>query len=140
MSEALVRPVPRLGLVVNPIAGMGGAVGLKVTDGEETLARAIERGAVAHAGERAAAALRAFAADARARGALFVAPGPMGADAAASAGVPASTVGTLAPGPTSAADTRRFVDDLVGSGVDLLCFAGGDGTARDVVADRKSVV
>ncbi|MBI3751117.1 MAG: hypothetical protein HY263_05610, partial [Chloroflexi bacterium] len=51
---------PILGLLVNPIAGLGGAVGLKGSDGDDTIRLALERGAVPHAGDRAIAALAAL--------------------------------------------------------------------------------
>ncbi len=125
---------PRLGMLVNPIAGMGGAVGLKGTDGAAVLAEAVERGAVAQAAERAALALRAFVAlRGTADTEVLTAPGVMGADSARAAHVPALALGSLGVAPTTAADTRRLACALVDAGIDLLLFAGGDGTARDVV-------
>jgi len=129
---------PRVGLVVNPIAGLGGRVGLKGTDGEATVARALARGAVPEAGARAAAALRRLVAAwpaGRPAPLVLVPDGEMGAVAAREAGVDHRAVGpSPGPGPTSAADTRRLARALVDAGIDLLLVAGGDGTARDVCA------
>ncbi|MGA0121568.1 MAG: ATP-NAD kinase family protein, partial [Gaiellales bacterium] len=117
-----------IGLVVNPVAGLGGAVGLKGTDGlvEEALAR----GAVPRASDRAAAAIAALPADVP----VATAAGAMGEDALQRAG---RTPALLVPGgalTTTADDTRQAVRALADAGVELLLFAGGDGTARDVCA------
>jgi predicted polyphosphate/ATP-dependent NAD kinase len=123
--------VPLLGLVVNPIAGMGGRVALKGTDGPEALRIARERGASPVAPQRAARALARLAQEAPGVR-MLAAPGPMGADLARDAGLDVETIGTLGAGDTSAADTRAAVAEM--RGVDLLLFAGGDGTARDIHA------
>jgi predicted polyphosphate/ATP-dependent NAD kinase len=122
----------RVGLVVNPVAGLGGPVGLKGTDGAAVQAQARERGAVPHAGERAA---RAVARLARALPGvvLVTVPGAMGADAASAAGVPAEVLPLPLAGETTADDTRAAGRALAGAGIELLLFAGGDGTARDVL-------
>jgi len=149
VSEAGRAGAPRLGVVVNPIAGVGGAVGLKGSDGAATVRRALELGAVPRAGVRAAECLARLAADwpaRRDRPVVLVAPGPMGEEAARAAGLDPAVVGELAGiragaaaaappfASTTAADTRRLVAAIAAAGVDLLLFAGGDGTARDVVA------
>lgn len=123
----------RLGLIVNPIAGMGGSVGLKGTDGVTILAEARARGAVPRAGERTMAALSRLK-SARDRIELLTGPGDMGATAASSAGFRATVIGDASQDNSSAEDTRRIATALMDAGVDLLLFAGGDGTARDVYA------
>ena len=134
---------PVLGLVVNPIAGIGGAVGLKGSDGAETVARALALGAVPHANERAADALARLAARwpaGRPRPQVLTGAGVMGASAAIRAGLEPEIVGRRAtdrtgdPASTTADDTRRIVAALAAAGVDLILFAGGVGTARDVAA------
>jgi predicted polyphosphate/ATP-dependent NAD kinase len=126
---------PRVGLLVNPIAGIGGRVGLAGSDGAEIVAEALSRGAIRHANDRAVGALEALRARwgaARPVPALLAAPGEMGADAARHAGFAPLVVGAIDEGPTTAADTRRLTGELIAAGLDLLLFAGGDGTARDI--------
>jgi predicted polyphosphate/ATP-dependent NAD kinase len=119
----------RIGVVVNPIAGMGGRVGLKGTDGKVEEAR--ERGAEPRAPDRAVAALEALrdrAPDAE----VLTYGGAMGESEARSAGFDPTVVGGPAGEETTAEDTREAVRSLVGEGVDLVLFVGGDGTAVDV--------
>jgi predicted polyphosphate/ATP-dependent NAD kinase len=121
--------MPTLGLVVNPIAGMGGRVALKGTDGPEALREARARGATPMAAERARRALARLPREIR----VLAAPGAMGADVAARAGLECEVVAAAAGGgATTAHDTRAAVRELRERGVDLLLFAGGDGTARDI--------
>jgi len=119
----------RLGFVVNPIAGMGGRVGLKGTDGKVAEARA--RGADPRSPDRARRALNALY-DRRPETALLTWGGSMGADLAREAGFDPTVLGAPAEAETTAADTREAVAAFVDAGVDLVCFVGGDGTAADV--------
>lgn len=119
----------RIGLVVNPVAGLGGAAGLKGSDGVEVQREALARGAVPRAGDRAAQAVRTLLSRRR-ETELVTVGGAMGEDSALAAGATPEVVGRGAS-DTTAADTRAAVIAL--AGVDLLLFAGGDGTARDVL-------
>jgi predicted polyphosphate/ATP-dependent NAD kinase len=120
----------RLGLIVNPVAGIGGRVGLKGSDGAEIQHRARELGAEAHAGDRAVEALERLK---DVEGLEIVTyPGEMGADAARACSFQPVVIGEITPGATTAADTRHAAREMHDVGVDLLLFAGGDGTARDV--------
>jgi len=129
---------PRVGLLVNPVAGLGGRVGLKGSDGTETVRRAIALGAVPQAGERAGAALgrmlERWPPD-RERPLVLAGSGLMGERVARDAGLAPVIVGHLDPAEDSTAeDTRSIVAEMVAAGLDLLLVAGGDGTARDVCA------
>jgi predicted polyphosphate/ATP-dependent NAD kinase len=120
-----------LGLVVNPVAGIGGRVGLKGSDGTEIQRRALELGAVPQAQPRAIQALQRLI-PLREQIQLITYPAEMGEDAASACGFPPATVGSIQPGRTTAEDTRRAAKDMRGLGADLLLFAGGDGTARNI--------
>ena len=119
-----------LGLIVNPIAGIGGRVGLKGSDGAAIQQRALALGAVPRAAERACQALDKL----RSLDSLVLVtyPGEMGEDAARACGFEPLVIGAIEPGGTEAEDTRRAARDMRKMGVDLLLFAGGDGTARDL--------
>ncbi|MFB6102085.1 MAG: ATP-NAD kinase family protein [Haloplanus sp.] len=119
----------RIGFVVNPIAGMGGRVGLKGTDDKVAEARA--RGATPRSPDRARRALAAIAE--RVPGATILTWGePMGAALARETGFDPEVLGDPAGTETTAADTRAAVAAFVDAGVDLVTFVGGDGTAADV--------
>src|SRR4051794_8448172 len=131
----------RLGLIVNPLAGIGGRVGLKGSDGAATVAEALTRGGVATAPERAVLALQALAPCVDGID-LVTAPFEMGESEARRLGFSPTVVGSGEPGSTTAADTRAAARAMAASGVDLLLFVGGDGTAADVLAaaDRQTTV
>jgi len=122
----------RLGLVVNPIAGMGGRVGLKGTDGHEILERAIRLGATPVAPQRAAESLRAFRTTYSSSPELITCPYQMGEEPAREAGLNAEIIRGIPRQQTTGEDTKRAARILLERKVDLLLFVGGDGTARDV--------
>lgn len=127
-----------IGVVVNPIAGMGGRVGLKGTDGMAEEAR--RRGATPRAPDRAREALEALSS--RQPGVqVYAAAGVLGERAAREAGYDpvvvytpeaAAVDGEPATAGTSAEDTRAAVEAFLDRDVDLVLFVGGDGTAVDV--------
>jgi predicted polyphosphate/ATP-dependent NAD kinase len=120
-----------LGFIVNPIAGMGGAVGLKGTDGKEILEKAINLGAEPVAPARAESflsELKALKKDVR----LIVGAGLMGETEARNHGYSCKVFGEKRE-ETKPEDTEEIAKRIVEEGVDLLIFCGGDGTARDVL-------
>ncbi len=119
----------KLGLIVNPLAGIGGSVALKGSDGIETARQALALGAVPRASERAVQALRALTG---LEFECYCYPSEMGEQAAQAAGITPIVVGSINSGQTCAEDSQRAARLLVEQGVDLILFAGGDGTARDL--------
>jgi predicted polyphosphate/ATP-dependent NAD kinase len=120
-----------LGIVVNPIAGMGGRVALHGTDGSAA-EQAVHRGAEAVApwrARRALARLQALGADLS----VLTPAGPMGSDHLPPSGWAVELLGSGPTGPTTAADTIAAVRTMAESGVALVLFVGGDGTARDIL-------
>jgi predicted polyphosphate/ATP-dependent NAD kinase len=118
----------RLGFLVNPVAGVGGTVALKGSDG--VVAEALARGAIPQAGARAEAVLAALL-PWREQVLIVTAAGAMGGDSAQALGFQTRIMHTPAE-PSSARDTEAAARALQTAHVDLLLFAGGDGTARDI--------
>lgn len=119
-----------VGVVVNPVAGIGGPAALKGSDGVAIQAAALAAGAVALALARmriTIEALRPYLDEVR----FKTWGGAMGADAF-DTDFDVSILGEPA-NPSSSADTRAAVAALAASGIDVLLFAGGDGTARDIM-------
>lgn len=119
----------RLGLIVNPIAGVGGSVALKGSD--DVVDEALRRGAVPQAGLRARSALEPLAGLSFE---LLTVAGAMGESVAREVGLPCELIWHPKGEITTAQDTRDAAVALCAAGVDLLLFAGGDGTARDICA------
>ena len=120
----------RLGLIVNPIAGIGGRVGLKGSDGAEIQKKALELGAVPQSLNRAIQALeRIKPVDGLE---IITYPGEMGENAASACGFEPTVIGSIKPGETTPEDTRNAAQEMLRLKVNLLLFAGGDGTARDI--------
>ncbi|WP_229882747.1 ATP-NAD kinase family protein [Pseudorhodoferax aquiterrae] len=130
-GHAPARP-RRIGLLVNPIAGMGGRVGLKGTDGAQVLQEARRRGAQPIAGTRTLLALQRLAATSRPFS-LVTAAGALGEQAVQAAGLRARVVYRPTPGASGPVTTQEAVRAFMRASVDLVLFAGGDGTARDVM-------
>lgn len=131
----------KLGFIVNPIAGMGGRVGLKGTDGEEVLQEAIRRGAKKESPVKAKKALEELT-PLKDKIQIITCPGEMGEDAAKDLGFKVEVLEEVKDlkGPLATEKAAGLMADME---VDLLLFAGGDGTARNVynsVGDKIPVL
>ena len=123
------------GLVVNPVAGVGGAAGLKGSDGSEVQISARQRGGHERAGARAMTALRIIA-SAFPEATVLTAAGTMGENAVRQAGLEPMIV--YRPGDdTSGEDSTAAAKAISEQGDGLLLFSGGDGTARDVSSSSQ---
>jgi predicted polyphosphate/ATP-dependent NAD kinase len=120
----------KLGLIVNPVAGIGGRVGLKGSDGAEIQKEALALGAVPESLNRAIQALERLKPVDDLEVVTY--PAEMGEDAARACGFEPTVIGWIKPGETTPEDTRNAAREVLWLNVKLLLFAGGDGTARDV--------
>ncbi len=121
----------KLGVIVNPIAGMGGRVGLKGSDGIEILQKAREMGAEPESPRRAIEALKIIA-KLKDEIEVLAYPNEMGADECREAGLEPEVIGYIKSGETSPEDTMEAAREMAQKGVDFILFAGGDGTARNI--------
>lgn len=121
----------KLGFVVNPIAGIGGSVALKGSDGEGIAEQAIALGATAKANLRARTALELLL-PYKKDIIIYTAEKNMGADIAKELGFSIQVVYSPKSIETTANDTENTVVSLLNQNIDLLLFAGGDGTARNI--------
>jgi predicted polyphosphate/ATP-dependent NAD kinase len=143
----------KIGLLINPIAGMGGRVGLHGTDGD-IYKTALQLGAVEESTLRAKSALTSLS-DLKDHFTFYAADGKMGGDLLAQLNFSyqpikyqnlESSLSIKAQGKevraieSSAEDTKAISGQFLQSGVDLIVFAGGDGTARDIYSIVQSKV
>ncbi len=128
----------RLGVIINPVAGIGGSVALKGSDGEEIYKKALQLGAKPQAQARARSALELIQSY-KDEIIIFTAANEMGEYLCHDLGFNMEVVADNQVGETHASDTERSVQALVEKGIDLLLFAGGDGTARNIFHALKAM-
>ncbi|MDL2253913.1 ATP-NAD kinase family protein [Ruminococcaceae bacterium OttesenSCG-928-I18] len=120
-----------VGIIINPIAGLGGRVGLKGSDGADTVERALALGGKPESPLRAGKAIEQLL-EIKDKIEVYTYGGPMGEEKLRELGFEVNVVGQPAAEKTTAADTIAAAKKLRDAGVDLIVFAGGDGTARNV--------
>ena len=119
----------KLGLIINPYAGLGGSVGLKGSDGDAIRIEALARGAEPRALQRMQRALEIIS-HLPEKIEVFCFAGDMGETSARASGFTTRVIGAAQQQPSSAQDTCAAATALLQQKVDLILFAGGDGTAR----------
>ncbi len=120
----------KIGLIINPTAGMGGKVGLKGTDGEMVLKKAIELGAKSESNNKTKLALEKLL-PIKEDLTIITCSGEMGERVCKELGFNHKTVYTYDK-DSSKEDTINGLKEIAKEEVELILFSGGDGTARDV--------
>lgn len=126
----------KIGLIINPVAGMGGSVALKGSD--DVIEKAIALGAVPKANERALIAFEALL-PFKDKINIITAPGLMGETLCKRLGFEYECINFIDNDVTpeqllqsSASHTLEAASHIKSAGVHCLVFAGGDGTARNI--------
>jgi len=121
----------RVGFLINPWAGIGGEVGLKGSDGSNILEKAISRGATPKAEQRAKTTLMQLSSS-HEKIEFYSVAGNMGGDVLQQLNFKHQNIYFPETNNTTAQDTKKAIQLFASRQIDLLLFAGGDGTARDV--------
>ena len=121
----------KLGLIINPFAGIGGALALKGSDGKAVREQALAQGAQQLAMARTQQALEHLL-PYQAQLCVYTASGDMGENLLKQMGFNYQVNYHSASQQTEAEDTEQAARALLAENIDLLLFAGGDGTARNV--------
>ena len=118
-----------VGLVVNPLAGLGGGLALKGSDGEAVreIADSLQKGQTSRAARRCQRSLDRIR-SVKVSLQFSCWGGAMGGDVLREAGFDASVRGWPSDGLSDAGDTRDAAVSLQAANVDLLVFVGGDDT------------
>ena len=122
----------KIGFLINPIAGMGGSVGLKGTDG--LVDEAVKLGAQPVATERARKCMKELTINSN----ILTCSDEMGEDTLKKTSLNYEVVYSL-KGDSTSEDTKKACKRFLEEAIELLLFCGGDGTARDVysVVERE---
>ena len=120
----------KLGLIINPFAGIGGRVGLKGSDGDDIRQKALAMGAQKLAESKAEITLQEFQ-PLNDLFQVYTVSGEMGESLCKHLQLSYNLV-TTAHQPSNEEDTKAAVKEMIKAGVDLILFAGGDGTARNI--------
>ena len=125
------NPHFRLGVIVNPFAGIGGALALKGSDGAQVREKALAMGAEKKANEKMAKALSILDA-LSGKFTVVTAQGEMGESVCLALGLPHEVIYSPSCTQTEGEDSEKAAQAMLEANVDLLLFAGGDGTARNI--------
>ena len=130
MSERYKKPL-KLGLIINPIAGMGGKTGLKGSDGSNTLKKALSLGAKKESANRAEQALLPLKFMIN-KFSLITCSAEMGEKSCKKIGLKTDYIIDIDKKITTGIDTINAVKIMAKKQVSLILFSGGDGTACDI--------
>jgi predicted polyphosphate/ATP-dependent NAD kinase len=124
--------ISKIGFIVNPIAGMGGKVGLKGTD--HVFRQAMKLGAKPIAHIKAEETIKEFISNFSNNDILwYTCSGLMGAIELKNAGVKKTEIVYSSSNKiTTSTDTKNACKEILKKPIDMILFCGGDGTARDI--------